>query len=158
MTNPLFWTLGLFAVGVVLILAEFFLPGMVLGILGVVAFVASTWVGCYYYPEYAFFIILGEFIGAVFVVLLGMYLLPKTRAGKRLVLSSNQEGFTANTADASLLGQTGVAVTMLRPAGVVRVGEQRLDAVSSGDVIDAGAPVRVIEASGLRVVVEKITD
>lgn len=54
------------------------------------------------------------------------------------------------------VGETGVAITPLRPAGRVLVGEQALDAVAAFGLVPAGAPIRVVEVSQFRIVVEAI--
>jgi len=141
----------------ILILAEFFVPGAVLGILGAIALTVSTVLGCYAYRDYAVFIIVGEFAGAVAVILLGMALLPRTGAGKRLILQDSQQqaaGFTAVESNLSLLGKEAKVLTALRPAGTILLDGKRLDAVSNGTIIDAGEQVRVIEVQGNRIVVE----
>jgi membrane-bound ClpP family serine protease len=57
-------------------------------------------------------------------------------------------------ADAALLGAVGVAMTALRPAGMVRVGDEFLDVVAEGDYINPGARVQVVEIEGKRIVVK----
>lgn len=57
---------------------------------------------------------------------------------------------------ASLLGAIGTCNTALRPAGVVRFGEQFVDVVSEGDYIPPGARVQVIEVEGTRIVVKEV--
>jgi len=144
----------------ILILAEFFVPGAVLGILGAIALTVSTVLGCYAYRDYAVFIIVGEFAGAVAVILLGMALLPRTGAGKRLILQDSQQqaaGFTAVESNLSLLGKEAKVLTALRPAGTILLDGKRLDAVSNGTIIDAGEQVRVIEVQGNRIVVETLS-
>lgn len=52
------------------------------------------------------------------------------------------------------VGQVGIAITPLRPAGRVQVGEEVLDAVAAFGFIPAGVSVRVVEVSSFRIVVE----
>jgi membrane-bound serine protease (ClpP class) len=47
-------------------------------------------------------------------------------------------------------------VSPLRPAGVADLGGSRVDVVSDGSFIDAGAPVEVIRVDGNRVVVRRL--
>jgi membrane-bound serine protease (ClpP class) len=51
------------------------------------------------------------------------------------------------------IGQTGVALTPLRPSGRVKIGGRKFDVVSKGTLIDADAPVKVVEIEGNRIVV-----
>jgi len=52
-----------------------------------------------------------------------------------------------------LVGATGVALTDLRPAGMARFGDDRVDVVTLGDFINAGTPLRVLRVEGNRVTV-----
>jgi membrane-bound serine protease (ClpP class) len=99
---------------------------------------------------------------ALLVWLLGK-ILPKTSIYNRLVLDaglSNDQGYVSSDVEhyRSYLGQEGVARTMLRPAGTAEFGDERLDVVTSGDLIQKGTRVRVIRTEGSRVVVEKVED
>lgn len=51
------------------------------------------------------------------------------------------------------IGQTGVAVTQLRPSGRVKIGGRKFDVVSKGTLIDADARVKVLEIEGNHIVV-----
>jgi len=57
-----------------------------------------------------------------------------------------------------LMGQEGVALTDLRPAGTAQFGERRLDVVTDGKYVMAGQKVRVIKVSGFMTVVEPIAE
>jgi membrane-bound serine protease (ClpP class) len=53
-----------------------------------------------------------------------------------------------------LIGQMGVALTDVDPSGQVRAGKETWTATTSGEGIPAGTSVRVLEVSGVRLVVE----
>ncbi|MCS5612445.1 MAG: hypothetical protein NZ961_18645 [Candidatus Poribacteria bacterium] len=53
------------------------------------------------------------------------------------------------------LGRTGVALTVLRPAGTAMIENKRLDVVSVGDFIEVDVPIQVINVEGSKVMVEK---
>jgi membrane-bound serine protease (ClpP class) len=155
------WLVIMYVAGIVLVLAEFIVPGMICGILGGAMIIASGAIGCYTFPQYTVMIVVGELVGVFIAVILGMYLLSKTRAGKRLILESSQQaaaGWVASESDTSLLGAQGEVFTALRPAGTIMVNNKRIDAVSDGAFIDKGVRVRVIEVHGSRVVVEPVRD
>ena len=155
------WLAILYGAGIVLILAEFIVPGMICGILGGGMVIASLVIACMNFPEYAVMVFVGELVGVFISVVIGMYLLSKTRAGKRLILDSSQQagaGWVASESDASLLGASAEVFTALRPAGTVLINNKRIDAVSDGSFIDKGVRVRVIEVHGSRVVVEPARD
>ena len=52
-------------------------------------------------------------------------------------------------------GQTGTALTDLRPSGKIRIGNDILDVSSRHEYIDEGQTVRVVKSSGMTVIVEK---
>ena len=153
------WVLLFFIAGMCMILAEFLLPGGVLGMLGALLVLTSAALGVYAYPEQAVLIIFGELTGAALSVILGFWVLTRTRALKLLTLQTSQraeDGFVSAVSDLSLVGREGVAVTALRPSGVIRVGDERLDAVTDGGFVEEGRPVRVLEVHGSRIVVEAV--
>lgn len=63
------------------------------------------------------------------------------------------EGYIAAPQRDDLIGLQGVAVTDLRPSGVARVGDERIDVVTEGDYVASGAAVTVVRAEGYRHVV-----
>lgn len=147
----------LFVAGIVVILAEFFLPGGMLGVLGGGLVIASVIVGWMRFPQYGPIILGVEFAGVVFSVVLGLYLLSHTRLGNHLVLQTAQpsdEGYTSPSEDVALVGQMAQVQTALRPAGSIVVDGRRIDAVSDGTFIETGTTVRIVEVEGHRVVCE----
>ncbi|MEZ6139777.1 MAG: NfeD family protein [Zavarzinella sp.] len=101
----------------------------------------------------------GAGIGAFF---LGR-LLPSVPYANRLMLSSPADAadndvpyLPGNEQALSLLGQTGAAVSMLRPAGTAKFGDAFVDVVTEGDFIDPGTPIQVVEVEGNRIVVKRV--
>jgi membrane-bound serine protease (ClpP class) len=56
----------------------------------------------------------------------------------------------------ALIGQTGTALSPLRPGGKAQFGDQILDVMSQGDLIPKGARVKIISFSGTEAVVEAV--
>jgi membrane-bound serine protease (ClpP class) len=79
-------------------------------------------------------------------------LAPRTRAGRELVL---KDAITAQigASSSSIEGKVGVTLTPLRPSGAAEIDGRRVDVVTDGVFIEAGAPVRVVAVQGARVVV-----
>ncbi|MFP4381937.1 MAG: NfeD family protein [Candidatus Sumerlaeia bacterium] len=61
-------------------------------------------------------------------------------------------------ADKELIGEIGKALTDLRPAGTAVVGDERLNVVTEGEYIDAGAKVRLIDIHGNVYTVESVQE
>ena len=52
-------------------------------------------------------------------------------------------------------GETGIAESFLRPAGIAKFGDKRIDVLSEGDFIEQGEKIVIVRVSGNRVVVRK---
>jgi membrane-bound ClpP family serine protease len=57
-----------------------------------------------------------------------------------------------------MVGSVGQAITSLRPAGRAEFDDVLLDVVTTGEFLDRGAPVRILEVHGSRVVVEGVQE
>jgi membrane-bound serine protease (ClpP class) len=99
--------------------------------------------------------------GALAVGTLLLRWLPKTSLFQRLELSatlSAATGYTATAAQAQLSpGVSGIAQTVLRPAGKGQFGDQLVDVVSEGDFIGKGERIKIVAVAGNRVVVSRWT-
>src|SRR5262249_49185850 len=160
----------LFGVGVALVLLEIsFWPGhgslVVIGILVILGSLFGAMLDLARVPLDVSWSLgwvpraLAQIFGSVLATGIGMIVvtrwLPKTALGRPLILREVIDGrATADDVIAeTLVGRRGVAATALRPTGKATVDDRRLDAVSDGGFIEAGAPVEVIKLDGARVVV-----
>lgn len=154
----IWWVILLFIGGVILIMAEFIIPGGICGAFGGLMLLGSTVLGIYFYPNYLFGILFVEFLGFIGAILGGLYLLTRTKAVEKLATSETQtveKGYIGIQFDASLLGKKGKVISALRPAGIIEIDGKRLDAVSNGLFIEPGKYVKIIDIQGPRIVVEE---
>lgn len=89
--------------------------------------------------------------GALCAIVLLSRFLPETTIYRRMLSASISGGKTESRIHGEhdrRLGQTGIVVTALRPGGKARLGEEVIDVVSQGEMIDAGTEVKVIGFSG----------
>lgn len=153
----------LFAAGVALIVAELFVPGGILGIIGGALVLTGLFLSLvgridlvspgdltHAFTSIGMAVVL-TFIGAL-VLIKSFSQLPMFR---KLMLEKSQNPGTGQTASAagpqpSLLGAVGVADSPLRPVGRVAIGGKYYDAVTDGEHIENGASVKVVEVDGLR--------
>jgi membrane-bound serine protease (ClpP class) len=103
--------------------------------------------------------ILIAMLGAVGAVWLLGLILPKTNLYDRLVSSTTSGDRSVEMLarqQSARLGQVGVTVSPLRPGGKARFGDQILDVISQGDLVDRGRKVRIIGHSASEAIVEVI--
>ena len=74
---------------------------------------------------------------------------------RRLVLDDRLERGHGTQAEGlrELIGKVGEAHTDLRPAGLVEIGDDRVDVVAEGGFVEKGTSVQVVAVDGPRVVV-----
>jgi membrane-bound serine protease (ClpP class) len=151
----------LFLVGFSLLLAEIFLiPGFGLtGISGIIAILTSI------------FLTFGNIIQAVYSILIalgftivGFFLLiryiPATRTWRKFILFTKQEkelGYTVGIKNSKrLIGKEGIAITPLRPSGMVEVNGEKLNAITRGEYVDSNTKIKIISVEGNKIVVEAV--
>lgn len=87
--------------------------------------------------------------------------LPKSPLFQKLV-SKGASGVVSDAAvdaqQGALIGRTGVTVSRLRPGGKARFGDQLVDVLTRGEMVDTNRPVRVIGQSGADAVVEEVLE
>ena len=99
-------------------------------------------------------------VGVPFCLKLAFTVLPKLGFARGFYLEAPEltdaERQAGARVDDKLLGQEGLATSALRPSGIAQFGEEVLQVVSQGVMIEPGARVRVVELTGNRIVVEEI--
>ena len=157
------WEIIVFMVGVILILVEVFaIPGFgVAGVAGIIMVVAGLTLSLignvglnfsgvgFEAGATAFFIV----IIAIFLSLIGSFWISKkiftTTVFGHLALEAEQfreNGYsTSNVKYAGMIGKTGVAWSVLRPAGKVKIEGDVYDATALAGFIDKGSEVEVVK-------------
>ena len=153
-------TLICLAVGLVMLVLEMFTPGV--GVSGAVGVLALIAVGVMQIgwgsPK------IGLLIVAIVLILILLALFwfirsfQKGRMSKSfLVLGENIDSVSSSAGDReniALVGSTGVSITPLRPSGIGEFAGRRMDVMTAGDFIPAGASIKIVSAAGLQVLVE----
>lgn len=150
----------LIIVGILTLGAEIYIPGGVLGVLGIISLIGAVIVG---YRVEAFQPYGGTISAAIILVSLAggfffwLRYFPTSPVGRRLSLADDGSKFRGDNLRLSTLKDAeGEAVTALRPAGEAQFNGERVDVVADGSFIEKGSRIRVINISGNRVVVSKI--
>ena len=108
-------------------------------------------------------VVAGAGIGTLLIVMVLRNYLPRTAIFDRLVLSPPQEDEPdeCSIGDAvldgrHLVGSRGVAATQLTPSGKARIGQELIDVIAQGEVIDRGSEVVVVEVHSSRILVREV--
>ncbi|USP94117.1 nodulation protein NfeD [Bacillus vallismortis] len=152
-------TVLLFAGGVILILLEIFLPGGIIGLLGLGAIIASLFLAAGSFTVMAISLLIASAVSITAFILLTRVLGKRMKFFKKFVLndSTNTEsGYVSNQTRTDLIGKVGVTFTQLRPAGTVIIEDERLDVVSEGSFTEKDKKVKVVKVEGSRIVVREI--
>ncbi|OHB50649.1 MAG: hypothetical protein A2Y10_02180 [Planctomycetes bacterium GWF2_41_51] len=181
------WEIAVFAIGIILLSIEIFvIPGFgVTGVVGIAFILVSIFAILVPnrpdelpWPKYDFddvqWRILSNgawafsigFLGFVVLAYMLSKYLPKSGPLAGLVLEPAAGGGRIE-ADISAppetereikVGDEGIAVTILRPAGRARIGDSIVDVVAEGDYIQREQKVKIINIEGNRVVVRQIKE
>ena len=143
----------LYIIGMVAMIVEMFLPGMILGTCGFLACILAIGLAFYW----------GETVLGVGLIIVGVIFLPtlilvwyKIISGP-FAVKNTEAGFSAAKPELqSLVGVEGMSITPLRPAGTARINDQRVDVVADGEMVPPNCRIRVIRVDGNRVVVRSV--
>lgn len=153
------FVLLLFIGGLALIGLEMFVPGGIVGTVGIITVVyAIIYVNKSTY--YIAFILVVSLILAVILYYVNRNVFHKKLMFlDRLVLNdsiSTKDGYVASESRVELVGKKLKAYTDLRPAGVAILDNEKLDVVTDGDFIEKGNEIVIVRVEGMRIVVKKI--
>lgn len=147
----------LFAVGLMLLIAEMFMPGFgIAGGLGTLIMIAGIVMTAETAAQ-AVVMVLILILLIVIVLLVILRSAKKGRLSKTLVLNSSlnkEEGYSSSPDNSALVGTEGIALSLLRPSGIGEFDGRRVDVVSDGRYIEAGTEITVVYTEGRRIVVK----
>jgi membrane-bound serine protease (ClpP class) len=157
------WLMALlFILGSILIVVELMMPGFgIAGALGIISLLAGVLVASQIVSSATLMGIIVVVLLVIVGTLVWIYRSATKggRVSRTLLLHSkmdNKEGYTSVRPPDALLGKEGVALSMLRPAGLAEIGDRRVDVVTEGEFIPKGTKIKVVQVEGFRIVVERV--
>ena len=147
------WIIIIAMLGLLLLFVEILMPGFGLfGILGLIALLGSLVAA---FKIYGFVVFLGMLAVAVAVFFAMIVFAKKSGLYNKVVLRDRQEAKGYDEAPLQgLLGKVGITQTELKPFGVAEIDGKLVDVCSTGDFIDRGIKVQVVQISGKTVTVK----
>lgn len=161
MTNAWIWPSLCLAVGLVLLIAEVFIPsGGLIGLLAFGLIGVSMWQAYQAGLLVYFLSILAALLPLT--IAFAVYLWPRTPMAKWVFLAPPTAEDVEPEARAHpldhLMGQYGRALTPLRPSGMVDFDGRRLDGMAEEGLIAAGSLVKAVAIRGGQLVVRPAED
>lgn len=147
--------LGLLAAALLLVVAEMFIPSGGLIAIGAGAAAIAGIVVLFRHsdPWWGFIGIGLVLVGTPITFNLALKVWPTTPVGRRMLMGDTTEADVeakrAAEAEArerrrALVGAEGEVISTLRPVGIVRIGEEKHDALAETGIIEPGVRVRVV--------------
>ncbi|MFW6011927.1 MAG: NfeD family protein [Desulfosalsimonas sp.] len=103
--------------------------------------------------------VLGSYIAAMVAGLVFIrYVMPRIPSSREgPYLASSLKDAKAETREAGLVspGDTGVAITYLRPSGKAEINNEMFDVITENQFLDKDTPVKVIDIRGNRIIVDR---
>jgi membrane-bound ClpP family serine protease len=155
---PLGWIISLVLIALVLIAVDLYLPGFVLGSIGIVLMLTALAV-CYqnFGLSWTCALFLAETLLGIGAAYASMQIAPRTSLGRKMILFHQQTAARAGTEPPpELVGKQGVAQSLLRPSGVAVIDGKRLDVTAESGIIERGSAVKVVAIEGTRILVRKL--
>ncbi|TDX52123.1 NfeD family protein [Orenia marismortui] len=150
----------LFIVGLILIVLEVFVvPGFgITGIGGIISIFSSLYF-LFPSPDIALSILATVLILSIAATIVMLKIFGTSKLWSKISLSESQTkeaGYIAPSKRDEVLDKVGITLTPLRPAGIIKLDNDRLDVVSEGRFIAKGEQVKVVKVEGSRVVVRLV--
>jgi membrane-bound serine protease (ClpP class) len=151
----------LIGAGLLLLLAELFIPSGICFVLAVAAIIAGVVVAFSYDTYWGWITLCIVFVA---IPLLGSILVhywPRMPVGRRFFLTGPEEDATlasmpVNVELEQLRGRFGRTLSSLRPAGVVDFEGRRVDSITEGMMVAADQWVRCIDVKAGKVIVRPV--
>ena len=149
----------LLVLGIILIILEFFVPGGIVGFIGVGCIIGSLLMSGYDISHMTMSIAIAFIVAIIAAVILFRSIGLEKGIFRHIILrdrTSTDLGYVSNENRHELIGQTGTVITPLRPSGTVHIEGERIDVVSEGSFIEVGKSVKVVKVEGMKIVVKEI--
>ncbi|MBB6454318.1 membrane-bound serine protease (ClpP class) [Salirhabdus euzebyi] len=155
-----FESIILLVLGIICIVLEFFVPGGILGFVGIGAILASLFMASADVGHMAMSVGIALIVSIIASVILFKTIGMEKGLFRHIILSeatTTEKGFVSTVNRLELIGMIGTTLTPLRPAGTAEFEDERLDVVTEGGYVQAGKSVKIVKVEGSRIVVRELS-
>jgi membrane-bound serine protease (ClpP class) len=154
-------SLLLFMVGVGFVIAEFFLPGAIAGIIGLALIIGSIILAGGNVIHMGVSVLIALIVAIVGMVIIMKFFGKNLKLFNKIILTDATDtelGYVSNVNRYELIGKFAESMTPLRPSGTIMHEGERIDAVTEGGYVDRGKMVKIIKVEGSRTVVREMKE
>ncbi len=149
----------LLGLGIILIVAELFVPGGIVGALGIGAVIGSLYMSAADVGMMSLSIAIALVVAIITAIVLYKFIGLEKGFFRHIILSdatTTEKGYVSSINRLELIGLEGIALTPLRPSGTAIFDGERLDVVTEGGYIASQQPVKIVKTEGSRIVVREL--
>jgi membrane-bound ClpP family serine protease len=147
----------LVAIGLLLIYAEFYLPGAVMAVIGSI----FIFVGIFLFASETtsglalLLFVFGIAVAVALVIRLALWRIVHSKSKFSIYSDKSQEGYQASMYDSSAIGKEGRVIADLKPGGFIVIADEQHAAISISGYISKGENVIVIGGQEQSLIVKK---
>jgi membrane-bound ClpP family serine protease len=148
----------LLALGLILILIEFYVPGAIMGTLGGILILSSIilFASESSSPIAIALFIIGTAISVGLLIRFALWRIVHAKPGYSIYSDNDQEGYQASSYDPTVIGKTGIVLSDLKPGGYIVVEGKQHQAISISGYISKGTEVIAVSGQEESLIVKLI--
>lgn len=150
--------IGLLFLGLLFVLLEFYMPGAVMAIIGVILLLAGIVAIAEDTQSFlaTLLFIIAEVVLLYLLIKYTLKRIPRAKPTFSIYLHKDQEGYQASQYDKNAIGKHGIVISDLKPGGYILVDGKKQQAISQSGYIVEGSEVQVISGEGESLIVREI--
>jgi membrane-bound serine protease (ClpP class) len=148
------WIVVLCIVGIICIASEVYLPGGFMGIGGGIAVLVAVVAAFNHNSSFGTMILVSGIGGSVSCSWFSFKYISKTKEGRKALLMDVSMKLPEDL-HSGLENKRGVALTDLRPTGIISIDNDRVDAMTQGEYLEKGTELIVFKIEADRIYVRE---
>lgn len=148
----------LWALGLLLIFIEFYIPGAVMGVTGGVLILLSILMFAYQTqaPLWIALYVVAAIASVAFIIKYALVKIKTAKPNRSIYSNHDQTGYVASKYDKAAIGKKGVVLSDLKPGGYILVDGKQQQAISQSGYLIKGTEVLVIGGQEESLIVKSI--
>lgn len=146
----------LWAIGLIMIFLEFYLPGAILGIIGGILLIISIILAAdgnnMLFTVLYTVLVVASVVG---MIKYALWKIPRGHQSDSIYSNDSQVGYYASSYDLDAVGKEGIVLSDLKPGGFIEIEGKQLPAISESGYIVKGQHVLVLRGEGDSLIVTK---